>query len=284
MRMDDLTERRDSMERRRQPLRTALLAAATAVLAAALLAAPLHARAARPGPAEDPPPSPAVASLGADTAVYSETFDEPVDWIALGEDTGGSYAIEGGRYVVTLSPLSGGTSELVDRYPLPAAVPVLRVEASLQLGPTTSVDSRVAGVMCSAAAGLPRSFAAGIDADSWWLERVIDGRPQLLREGRLRRLPGRPDPVTAPVSVALECASVPEERGDRVLLVVDGHPVQAATFPLLDIPVGPYGAAGILTGIGGGRMSQIVVDDFRVTSGDRYAPAPEPRPEANTEG
>jgi hypothetical protein len=212
-----------------------------------------------------------------------ETFDAPPAWIALGEDAAGTFAVEDGRYVVTLSPLSGGTSELVDRYPLAAAQPVVRVEASILFAPTTSLDSRWAGVMCSTASGLPRSFAAGVDADSWWLDRIIDGRSQVVREGRLRRLPGRPDPLVAPVSVALECASVPDERGDRVLVLVDGRPVDVADFPLLDIPVGPYDAAGILTGIGGGRVSRILIDDFTVATGDGFTPGTEPRPEPTAE-
>ena len=157
---------------------------------------------------------------------------------------------------------------------------VLRVEASVLFGPASGSDSRTAGVMCSAASGLPRSLVAGIDRETWWLGRMIDGRLQVIEEGRLRTLAGRPDPLVEPVTVAVECASVPESRGDYVLVAIDGQPVGVGTFPRLEIPVGPYDKAGILSGVLGGRVSDIFFDDFTVLVGDEFAPLGEPLPDA----
>ena len=264
-------------DRQRRPARTSprALASVLPAVAAALLTltAPAPAALGQDASAE-PYPYPGVYSLGAETGVYTERFDAPVDWIELGKRGRHRARLDDGWLVRSIGKGRGAVL-FWDQYRLPASVDVIYAHASVSFAPE---NVGAAGVMCSADGGLPRSFVAGINAGSWWLGRLIDGRLQVVTAGDLGELAGRPDPEVAPVKVAIECAGVPESGGDYVQVLIDDQPVGVGTFPLLDIPVGPYDRAGILVGTDGDPTTDMSIDDFTVYTGDTFAPLGGPLP------
>jgi len=72
--------------------------------------------------------------------------------------------------------------------------------------------------------------------------------------------------------VAIECAVVPEEGGDRVTMSIDGRPV-AVNLPRLEIPVGPYGSVALLVGTDE-QEGAATFDDLVVSTGAAYVPVP----------
>ncbi len=107
-----------------------------------------------------------------------------------------------------------------------------------------------------------------MNAGGWWLGRLIDGRLQVVATGNQVGT-GRPG---EPVTVAIECAAVPEEGGDRVTMSVNGRAV-AISLPILEIPVGPYGSVALLVGTDD-REGAATFDDLVVSTGAAYDPAP----------
>lgn len=224
-------------------------------------------------------PFPGVYSLGAETAVYTEAFDAPVDWVGLGRQGRRSARLEDGRLVQAIR--KGDSPALYwSETPLPSSSDVVYAHVRVSFAPGNSGE---AGVLCSADGGLPRSFVAGINADAWWLGRLIDTRLRVVTSGSLDELAGPPDPEVAPVKVAIECAAAPESGGDWVLVLIDDQPVGVGTFPLLDIPIGPYGTAGILVGTEGPATTDMSFDDFAIFQGDALVPRGGPLPPGFTD-
>jgi hypothetical protein len=203
--------------------------------------------------------------LGADTVVLQESFDTEASWMDIGTFVDGENALRDGAFVSSVVPASGssGGANTTTSYGLEAPAEVLLVEASIKL----DRPGGAAGPTCESSLGLPRQLVAGVNRDGWWLGREIDGRLQVVDEGPWE---GRTDPYKRAVRVSLECAVVPEEGGDRVTMSVDGRPVSEA-HPKLEIPVGPYGAAGLLVGTDA-RLMQASYDDLVVSTGASYAP------------
>jgi hypothetical protein len=198
--------------------------------------------------------------LGAVDEVYRDPFDVAGEWLDLGEDESGRTSLEDGRLFMSVN---GPNGNYWDAWVAPEPSAVMRVEATVDLDDASGTG---AGVACGSASGLPRWFVAGVNnADEWWFGRLIDGRLQVVERGLLM-LPTSAS--QSPVSVAIECATVPAEGGDRVLISVDGRPV--TTVSRLDIPVGPFDKAGVLIGSDEGTGSA-TFDDLVVHVGDAYA-------------
>ncbi|MCY7418424.1 MAG: hypothetical protein LH650_08000 [Chloroflexi bacterium] len=205
-------------------------------------------------------PSPAASTpigwLGASEQVYMDDFSVPTDWEIL-EDELGRTAYEGGGLLMSVKE-DGAT--VWDDHRLPTAYGVLRTEAlvSIQEG------AGAAGVACGSSLGLPRYLFAAVTHEAEWIfGRIIDGRVQVVDRGPI---PGAVD--ESQVRVGIECASVPEEGGDRVLVTLDGAGVAQT---MLDIPVGPYDAAALLVSADIAPVSALF-DDMIVHTGDVYAP------------
>jgi hypothetical protein len=208
--------------------------------------------------------APVAGILGAQTEAYRDAFDEAAEWVDLGADENGRTSLEDGRLFMSIK---GRDVNYRDWYELAEPAAVLRVEALVD------IDERgttAAGVACGSALGLPRWFIAGVNnADEWFLGRQIDGRFQVV-DGGLLMLPTSPS--RGPVSVAIECASAPDEGGDYVAVSVDGRPVSVETgLGRLDIPVGPYARAGLYVATDEGTGSARF-DDLVVHVGEVYAP------------
>jgi hypothetical protein len=213
--------------------------------------------------AQDAEPSPAPEGpgwLGAVLEVYRDQFDEAGEWWDLGEDESGRSSLEDGRLYMSIN---GPDANYWDAWVAPQSAAVMRVEATIDIDDAKGTG---AGVACGSALGLPRWFVAGVsNADEWWLGRLIDGRLQVVDRGLLM---APTSARRAPVQVAIECAAVEAEGGDRVLMTVDGRPV--TTVSRLDIPVGPYDKAGLLIG-SDKAVGSATYDDMLVHVGDAYA-------------
>jgi hypothetical protein len=258
-----------------------LLPAAGAVVLTALTALSVAAQAAEPSPdASAAPgasasittasPSPVASSgpgiLGAGEAIYEDDFDDAASWIDLGMDENGRTAVEDGGLFMSIK---GTDVNYRDWLELSEPAPVLRV------GALVDIDERAGtggGVACGSALGVPRWFIAGVNnADEWFFARQIEGRFQLLDRGLLM-LPA--EPSTSAVRVAIECAVAPDAGGDYVAISVDGRPVSVAMgLGRLDIPVGPYGRAGLYVATDEGTGSARF-DDMTVHVGAAFARAP----------
>jgi hypothetical protein len=234
---------------------------ARAVRARALLAALLGALLlATPGTLARDDTEPVVHGLGADTEVLRESFDSEAAWMVLGEDETGLNELRDGRlFSSVIAPPSLFWMDV----PLETAVPVLRVEADVLLA---GGDGVAAGPACGSAAGLRRYLVAGVNEGGWWLGRLIDGRLQVIVQGDL----DAGSRTGEGLQVAIECAVVPAEGGDRVTMAIDGMPVDLE-LPRLEIPVGPYDKAALLVGTDGER-GNAGFDDLVVSVGDAYAP------------
>jgi hypothetical protein len=202
--------------------------------------------------------------LGADTVVLEESFDTEAPWMGIGSDESGENDLRKGA--LSVSYLHGPGNGWTD-LELAAPAAVLRAEVTVDLD---GAPGTAAGPACGSSRGLPRWLVAGVNGgDEWWLGRLIDGRLQVVDRGLLM------SPITpsqAAVRVAIECAVVPEEGGDRVTMTVDGRPV-AVTLPWLEIPVGPYGGAALLLATDDTEAGA-TFDDLVVSTGSSYAPAP----------
>jgi len=258
-----------------------LLPAAGAVAMTVLMALSAAAQAADPTPdaAAAPSasastvtasPSPGASSgpgiLGAGVAVYEDDFDDAASWIDLGKDENGRTAVEDGSLFMSIK---GTDVNYRDWYELSEPAPVLRVEALVDIDERAGTGG---GVACGSALGVPRWFIAGVNnADEWFFARQIEGRFQLLDRGLLM-LPA--EPSTSAVRVAIECAVAPDAGGDYVAISVDRRPV-SVTMGLgrLDIPVGPYGRAGLYVATDEGTGSARF-DDMTVHVGAAFARAP----------
>lgn len=259
--------RRPHRVARRGPLPSALLATAGTLALSGLVAA------------ADPSPAPSVLApdgattgpgiLGAQAEVYRDAFDEVAPWVDLGEDENGRTSLEGGRLFMSIK---GQEVNYRDWYELAEPAAVMRVEALVDLDER---GTTAGGVACGSALGLPRWFIAGVNnADEWFFGRQIEGRFQVVDRGLLV-LPTSPS--RGPVSVAIECASAPNEGGDYVAISVDGRPVSVETgLGRLDIPVGPYARAGLYVATDAGTGSARF-DDLVVHVGDIYARRPAER-------
>lgn len=215
-------------------------------------------------PTTSPAASTPVGWLGASEEVYTDDFSTPSDWEIL-EDELGRTAYEDGGLVMSVA--EDGAS-IWDDHRLPLAYPVLRTEAlvSVQGG------AGAAGVACGSSLGVPRYLFAAVTHEADWIfGRIIDGRLQVVERGPI---PG--DVEEGNVRIGIECASVPEEGGDQVLVTLDGAGVGQR---MLDIPVGPYDAAALLVSADTAPFSALF-DDLRVHAGDAYAPrSPERDPD-----
>lgn len=262
-----------SHPRRRLPLAVAVSLAVGAVLSVGAQAAEPSADASAAPAASSAgsaSPSPGVSAgpgvLGADVLVYGDAFDSAADWIDLGKDENGRTALEEGWLSMSVR---GEDVNYRDWYELAEPAPVLRVEALVDIDERATSGG---GVACGSALGVPRWFIAGVNnADEWYFGRQIEGRFQLIDRGLLM-LPISPS--TTAVRVAIECAVAPDEGGDHVAISVDGRPVSVAMgLGRLDIPVGPYGRAGlyVATDLGTGSAR---FDDMAVSVGTEYARAP----------
>ncbi len=202
------------------------------------------------------PPAQGPGWLGADTEVYRDDLAAPSGWSVV-DDAAGRTAYEDGGLVMSVAQ-DGST--LWDDHRLPGSHPVLRVEALVE-----GLDGEgAAGVACGSSLGLPRYlFAAVTNEAEWVFGRIIDGRLQVIDRGPL---PGEVDATH--VRVGIECASVPAEGGDHVLVTMDGAGV---TLPAFDIPVGPYDAATLVVSADTAPLS-VLFDDLLVHAGDVYAP------------
>ena len=215
-------------------------------------------------------PSPVASSgpgiLGAGEAVYADDFDGAANWIDLGTDESGRTAVEDGSLLMTIK---GTDVNYRDWYELTEPAPVLRVEALVDIDEGAGTGG---GVACGSALGVPRWFIAGVNnADEWFFARQIEGRFQLLDRGLLM-LPIRSS--TSAVRVAIECAVAPDAGGDFVAISVDGRPVSVAMgLGRLDIPVGPYGRAGLYVATDAGTGSARF-DDMTVHVGSALVRAP----------
>jgi hypothetical protein len=215
-------------------------------------------------------PSPLAASgpgiLGAGVALYEDDFDDAASWIDLGKDENGRTALEDGGLLMSIK---GTNVNYRDWYELAEPVAVLRVEALVDIDERAGTGG---GVACGSALGLPRWFIAGVNnADEWYFARQIEGRFQLVDRGPLM-LPI--ESSTSAVRVAIECAVAPDAGGDYVAISVDGRPVSVAMgLGRLDIPVGPFGRAGLYVATDEGTGSARF-DDMTVHMGDAFVPAP----------
>lgn len=228
------------------------------------------------GPAWAADPSPPVSAspsglaspgiLGAQEEIDRDDFEEAADWVDLGADENGRTSIEDGRLFMSIK---GRDINYRDWYELAEPAAVLRVEALVDIDDRRNTGG---GVACGSALGLPRWFIAGVNNDDeWFFGRQIDGRFQMVDRGLLM-LPSRPS--RGPVTIAIECASAPDEGGDYVAISVDGRPVSIETgLGRLDIPVGPYSRAGLYVATDEGTGSARF-DDLVVHAGDVYAPVP----------
>ncbi len=263
-----VSSRRPALERRRRRLagRGLLLTALVATSSVAVMAAP--AWAADPSPAASAFPDALVTPgiLGAQEEVVRDGFEEAADWIDLGADENGRTSLEDGRLFMSIK---GRDINYRDWYELAEPAAVLRVEALVDIDDRSNTGG---GVACGSALGLPRWFIAGVNNDDeWFFGRQIDGRFQMVDRG-LVMLPSRPS--RGPVTIAIECASAPDEGGDYVAISVDGRPVSVETgLGRLDIPVAPYSRAGLYVATDEGTGSAHF-DDLVVHAGDVYAPAP----------
>jgi hypothetical protein len=221
---------------------------------------------ASPDPAASAQVSPAPETsgiLGAATEVYREGFDQAAAWVDLGADESGRTDLENGALSMSVK---GSDVNYVDWYELDEPAAVLRVESLIDID---GRDGTAGGVACGSSLGLPRWFVAGVNnADEWFLARRIDGRLQIVDRGVVM-LPSTPS--RRPVSVAIECAQAPLEGGDYVAVSVDGRPVDIETgLGRLDIPVGPFGRAGLFVATDAGTASA-VYDEMTVAIGDVLA-------------
>jgi hypothetical protein len=194
--------------------------------------------------------------LGAGEAVYVDDFSGAASWIDLGKDENGRTAVEDGSLLMTIK---GTNVNYRDWYELTEPAPVLRVEALVDIDERAGTGG---GVACGSALGVPRWFIAGVNnGDEWFFARQVDGRFQMVDRG-LIMLPSSSS--AGPVRVAIECAMAPEDGGDYVAISVDGRPVSVAMgLGHLDIPVGPYGRAGLYVatdaGTGSARFDDMTV-------------------------
>jgi hypothetical protein len=214
------------------------------------------------GQADDTASDAGIGVLGADTVVLREPFDAEAAWMGIGRDETGENALSDGRlfssYVV-------GPGNIWTDLELAAPAAVVRVEVVVDVD---AAAGTAAGPACGSALGLPRYLVAGVNAGGWWLGRLIDGRLQVVTSGNQVGT-GQPG---EPVTVAIECAVVPDEGGDRVTMSVDGRTV-ATSFPVLEIPVGPYGNVALLVGTDD-QAGAATFDDLVVSTGAAYGPAP----------
>ena len=210
-------------------------------------------------PSGSPQPSslPGPGVIGATDEVARDAFDQPGTW-QMFDDQAGRSAIVDGRLLISVAD---DNSSYWDSLALAASSPVLRVSVALAL----RKGDGGAGPACGSALGLPRAFVAGVaNGDAWWLGRLIDGRLQIIKRGLL--------PLGSSASstiVAIECASVPSEGGDHVVMSVDGNVVTSA----FDIPVGPYDKATLLVASDVGPVVA-TFDDLVVHAGPVYVPSP----------
>ncbi len=235
------------------------VAVAALVVATSWMLLAASAEGASPSPSSAPGSSPDAASgpgrLGANEEIYRDDFSSPSGWTII-DDESGRTAYEGGG--LAMSATQDG-STLWDDHQLPEAHAVLRVEALV----SDLIGSGAAGVACGSSLGLPRYLFASVTGEAEWVfGRIIDGRVQVLKRAPL---PGDVD--EAQVRVGIECASVPAEGGDRVLVTLDGVGVQ---LPTLDIPVGAYDKATLVMSADDAPVSA-VFDDLLVHAGDVYA-------------
>jgi hypothetical protein len=225
------------------------------VLAAALAGGiPILAAAADP---ESPSPAASVVPgvIGATTQAWRDDFSAPTTW-ETGTDETGTTAYEDGRLSISVS--QDGAS-VWDDHTLDAAHAALRVEALV-----SPDGAGMGGVACGSSTGLPRWLWAGTDGQGQWLfGRIIDTRLQVLQRGDLSR-----DLDWENVTLAIECASAPQDGGDHAVVSADGTPLTTA----FDIPVGPYDKATLLVAA---DLAPVTVrfDDLVVLSGEAYAPA-----------
>lgn len=214
------------------------------------------------GQADDTTTDSGVGVLGADTVVLREPFDTAAPWMGIGRDKTGENALADGSL---FSSYLVGPGNIWTDLELAAPAAVVRVEVVVDVN---AAAGTAAGPACGSALGLPRYLVAGVNAGGWWLGRLIDGRLQVVTSGDQAGT-GRPG---KPVTVAIECAVVPEEGGDRVTMSVDGRTV-AIGFPMLEIPVGPYGNVALLVGTDD-QKGAATFDDLVVSTGAEYGPAP----------
>jgi hypothetical protein len=204
---------------------------------------------------------PGIGVLGADTVVLTEPFDVEADWMGIGSDeTGENALVDGALFSSVIAPSGNIWTDLA----LDEPVEVLRVQADVTL------DGRpgtAAGPACGTSHGLPRYLVAGVNQDGWWLGRLIDTRLQVIVAGDLPAVPGEGQALT----VAIECASVPDEGGDLVTMSVDGQAVDV-DLPRLEIPVGPYDRAALLVATDR-RRGHATYDDLLISTGAAHAPA-----------
>lgn len=227
-----------------------LVAFATALLA-------LPGVAAAQGPSGSPEPSTLAGPgvIGATTEVARDGFDQPGTWQLIDDETGRT-AIEAGRLLMSVT---ADGSSVWDSLVLETPWPVTRVAVTLSL----QEGNGGAGPACGSSLGLPRSFVAGVSTtEEWWLGRLIDTRLQVIKRGLLPL-----GSSTTSAVVAIECASVPGEGGDHVVMSIDGEVVASA----FDIPVGPYDKATLLVASEVGPVTA-TFDDLIVHSGEAYVP------------
>jgi hypothetical protein len=211
--------------------------------------------------AQDPSGSPLPSTLagpgliGATREVARDPFDQAGTW-ELVDDATGRTAIEEGRLLMSVAE---DRSSVWDSLVLDAPWPVVRVAVTLGL----QEGDGGAGPACGSSLGLPRFFVAGVtNGDAWWLGRQIDTRLQVVRRGLLPL-----DSSASSALVAIECASVPGEGGDRIIMSIDGEVVANA----FDIPVGPYDKATLLVASDIGPVVA-TFDDLIVHAGEAYIP------------
>lgn len=213
--------------------------------------------------AQEPSGSPGPSTLagpgliGATIEVARDPFDQPGTWDLVDDETGRT-TIEDGRLLMSVA---NDRSSAWDSLVLDTPWPVVRVAVTLGL----QEGDGGAGPACESSLGLPRFFVAGVtNGDAWWLGRQIDTRLQVVKRGFLPL-----DSSASSAVVAIECASVPSEGGDRVVMSIDGEVVANA----FDIPVGPYGKATLLVAADVGPVVA-TFDDLVVHAGEAYVPMP----------
>lgn len=209
-------------------------------------------------PITSPSPRPqleSITSLGADTLLHTDTFDDETMWV-VGETSGGSVAYDDGTLGIDI--LAAGNS-LWTWDLLSATHPVIGAEGSV----TLDGQPGAAGWTCGTSAP---DFVLGIvNPEEWVLGTIIENTVSVLDRGRL---PDGIDPAAGEgTRIAVECAQIADDA-TRVVMWVDGVLVGDATTSV----VGPFDRVGAYADVDTPPL-HARFDDLEVTVGAAYRPA-----------
>ena len=215
-----------------------------------------------PSPARTIPPD-SISSLGANTLVYSDPFDDTTQWHTSAGPTG-SVAYDNGSLSIAVT--ADGAS-MTSWHGLTEARPVARVEGTV----TLTDASGSAGMMCGTSAGGPGflygSVASGAAGSTWALGQLLGGVEGHLAEGPLPT--GIDLAHGGTIRVAVECASLADTS--RIVIWVDGELAgDISTAPYL----GLFDTAGLYAATPAAPFLA-TFDDVRVALGDVYVPVTE---------